>query len=222
MRKAFTALVAVSSLVLSIQTASADSFQGSVWSLSYSGSPLTDSDPLHETFRVTLSVDTTAYNGGGSFLDQVALKVSDSLSAASLFDAPGGTSSWSLVAGGLNAKGCSGSGSGFECANSTLMLNNGKGVAVGSIHEWIFDLTMDNGDLFTGLLQSSVKGRFVDAAGNKIGALVSENVTLTSPVPEPEVYAMMLAGLGTLIAAMARRRRRQVGPRAACTLEPAI
>jgi len=183
----------------------ADTFQGSIWSLTYGGSPLADSDLSTETFRITLDVDTTGYTGGGSFLDQVALKVSSSLVGASLFAAPGGTSSWLLSAGGIDASGCSGSGSGFECANSALILNGGKGVPVGFDYAWVFDLTMPNGALFTGFEESTVKGRFVDFSGNKVGALVSENVTL---IPEPEIYAMMVAGLG-LMAFVARRRRQQ-------------
>jgi len=192
------------------------SFQGTTWSLSYSGSPLADSDPLHQTYRITLGVDTNGYTGGGSFLDQVAIKVSNSVFAASLFDAPGGASSWTLVPGGLNANGCNGSGSGFECVNSQAVLNGGKGVAinagngVGVDYSWVFDITVNNGALFTGLGQSSVKARFVNNSGNKVGALVSEPISLitTSPVPEPEAYGLLLAGLG-LLGFHLRRQRKQ-------------
>jgi hypothetical protein len=103
-----------------------------------------------------------------------------------------------------------------------MLLNNGKGVAVGSVHEWTFDLAMDNGALFTGLLQSSVKGRFVDSLGNKIGALVSENATLTPPIPEPETYALIIAGLIVLMAAVRRQRRQRVLIRSHYSPEPAI
>lgn len=191
--------------------AAADSFQGSFWGLSYSGSPLADSDPLHETFRITLGVDLAGYTGGGSFLDQVSLKVSPSVFAASLVSAPVALADWTLQSGGINASGCSGNGGGFNCANSTLSLNGGKGVAVGnpSQHSWVFDITVNNGALITSVLGDSVKGRFVDSGGNKVGALVSEAMTLhtTTPTPEPEIYAMLLAGFSVL--GFAARRRKQ-------------
>jgi len=50
-----------------------------------------------------------------------------------------------------------------------------------------------------------VKGRFVDTYSNKVGALVSENVTLVTPDPETEHRVLMLAGLG-LVGVIARRR----------------
>jgi PEP-CTERM motif len=183
--------------------AQADTFQGSVWSVWAEAGPLPDVNPLTETYRVYLNVDTSGYTGGGSFLDQIGLKVSSSLISATLIGAPGGAAAWSLLAGGINAAGCSGSGSGFQCANSTLLLNDGKGVAVGGSYAWAFDLTMNNGSLFTDLIGTSVKGRFVDVGGNKVGDLVSE----TLPVPEPEIYAMMLAGLG-MLGFMSRRQKR--------------
>jgi hypothetical protein len=181
----------------------ADSFQGTVWSLSTSGVDL-DANPLTETFRVTLGVDTSGYTGTGSFLDEVAVKVSSSLLGASLFSAPGGVANWTLVAGGTSAGGCSGAGSGFECADSLTVA--GGAAVPGGVYTWVFDLLMNNGALFTGALESSVKGRFVDASGAKVGAIVSENVTLTTAVPEPETYAMLLAGLG-LLGFAARRRK---------------
>lgn len=194
------------------------SFQGTIWSLNYSGSALPDADPLHQTYQVTLGIDTHGYTGSGLFLDQVAIKVSSSVFGASLFDAPGGASAWLLVPGGLNAGGCNGNGSGFECVNSQAILNAGKGVAinpgngVGIDYSWVFNVTVDNGALFTGVGDSSVKGRFVDNSGSKVGALVSEAISLTptTPIPEPETYALMLAGLGVLGFAARRRKQKEI------------
>lgn len=64
--------------------------QGSIYTLTYDGTALADADPLKETFRITLTIDTTGYSGGGGFIDAAAIKVSSSSVSASLFDAPVG------------------------------------------------------------------------------------------------------------------------------------
>jgi len=192
----------------------ADSFQGTIWTL-YSLGLQADADPAHETYRIKLGVDTNGYSGSGLYLDQVAIKVSSSIVSASLVSAPGGASSWALLSGGISASGCSGSGSGFECANSLSALNGGKGVSinpgngVGVDYSWTFDITANNGAFFLNPLigTPSVKARFVDAYGRKSGALVSEPLGFATPVPEPETYAMLLAGIG-LMSTIARRRRK--------------
>jgi hypothetical protein len=182
-------------------SALADTFQGTTWSLTTDGVDR-DADPSTQTFRLNLAVNTAGYTGSGSYLDTVGLKVSNALSAASLVAAPGGVGNWSLQSGGVNSSGCSGAGSGFECAMSNAPT---QGAAVpNGIYSWIFDLTMANGALFTGDGQSSIKGRFVTDGGSKVGDLVSEGITLTV-VPEPETWALMVAGLG-LLGLMTRRR----------------
>jgi hypothetical protein len=149
----------------------------------------------------------------------VALKVSSSVYAVSLVSAPVAAADWSITGGGISASGCSGSGAGFECVNSLSVLNGGKGVAinkgngVGVDYSWVFDVTVENGKLLTS--DDSIKARFVTGTGAKVGALVSENINLSvvntpvTPVPEPETYAMLLAGLG-LMAGMARRQKQRV------------
>jgi hypothetical protein len=209
-----TFLTAVMALLgFGVSTANAQGeFQGTVWSLSYSGLALPDADPLHETYRVTLGVDLAGYDGPASFIDQVALKVSTSVYAASIFDAPGGGSAWTLQAGALSNFGCSGVGSDFQCANSTLELNGGRGASIvdlysGTDYSWTFDISMNNGALLTapsGDLSPYMKVRFVDQVGLKSGDLIVEHIALT--VPEPETYAMLLVGLG-LMGFVARRRQ---------------
>lgn len=60
-----------------------------------------------------------------------------------------------------------------------------------------------NGGLFVGIMRPTADIRSIAFKGNYV---VVDDFTFTTPVPEPETYAMMLAGLGLL--AMAVRRRK--------------
>ncbi len=196
------------------------SCNGGIYTLTYSGAPISSTSTT-QTFQITLTIDTS---GVAAFLapavpvaiDAVAIKVSSSASAASIVAAPGGIGNWLLVPGGINAGGCSESGGGFECAD---WIASGAGAAIGGILQWTFDVTMPTGSLFTGLNAASIKARYVGwvepvwvppvpARGNKpavpgywipgywdkVGALVSENITLQR-VPEPGTMALLGAGL---------------------------
>lgn len=194
-----------------------DTCQGSLYALTYSGTALPDSDPLTETFRIFLDINTTGYNGGGAFLDQVAIKVSSSFVDATLFSAPGGTGLWAEVDGGIDANGCSGSGSGFACANFISTSPPGVPVPDGT-YEWAFDITVLNGTLITTALGSSIKARYVDANDRKVGDLVSENITLQTggcpptvcipqQIPEPTTLALLgIALLGAGFVGTGRRK----------------
>ena len=222
MIKFFTiALIAVGGLLLaSAGPAVADPIgpicgtcQGSTYQLTYSGSAEPENgDLLHESFLISLIIDTSGYTGGGSFLHDVAIKITANFNggeSASLFLAPSG--SWAL--GGLNtgidAGGCSGAGGGFVCAEHS---GSGETVPNGT-YTWIFDVTIDNGTLLTGLLEASVKARYVDASGLKIGDLVSENITLQVddglPLPVPAPATVILLGLGMLGLGVGVRLRRR-------------
>ena len=87
--------------------------QGGIYSLFYDGSP-TATTGTTETFRITLSIDATGYTGAATHLENAAIKVSSQIISASVFSGPG-VVPWWMVLGGLNANGCSGSGSGFDC-----------------------------------------------------------------------------------------------------------
>ena len=119
-----------------------------------------------------MTINTTDYTGGGSAIDEVAVKISSGVDKARLFDAPdGGT--WRLVNGGLSANGCSGSGAGFECAD---WISVGSAALIKGTYTWVFDIDV-KGTVFSfdGSTElPSIKVRYIDASGNKVGALVSE------------------------------------------------
>jgi hypothetical protein len=176
--------------------------QGSIYTLENLGvvGDIFADGNLFDTYRFKLTIDTTGYNGGGVRIDEVAIKVASSADKAKLVDAPGGAALWTLVPGGLNASGCSGSGSGFECAD-WVVGSATAAVVPGKVWSWTFDVDVSSPLLsFNGPDAPSIKVRYVDNNNNKIGALVSETIR----VPEPCTLALL--GIGAPLAAIRRRR----------------
>ena len=181
-----------------------DTCQGSIYELTYDPDPVATTATT-KTWRITLSIDTSGYEGPGSYINTVAVKVTNDFVAASLVSAPGGVADWLATFGGLSAAGCTGAGSGFDCVAFAASLSLAPAVP-GATYVWAFDIEVPTGALFTGPEQASVKTRYVTATGFKAGALVSEGITLTSyqrpSVPEPTGAALLAAG-----AALARLGR---------------
>jgi hypothetical protein len=172
--------------------------QGSIYTLLNLG--LQSSDATTDTYRIELLIDTSGYNGGGEFIDAVSVKVAPNNATATVVNAPGGAGAWTELDGGLNANGCDGSGGGFVCASDAQ-----AAPVPNSTYAWIFDVTIPTGTLFTGTNESSIKARYVDAEGVKVGDLVSENITL-QVIPEPGSVVLLGSGLAAL--GLFRRRRR--------------
>jgi len=174
--------------------------QGSIYTLANLGPApidLNTADGSFDTWRIALTIDTSGYTGTGVAIDEIAIKVADKVDQASMVDAPGPVGSWQLVPGGLDANGCTGSGSGFDCSD-WVGIGSSPAIVHGPLLTWVLDVDAGS-PLLTGFDQASIKVRYVDASGNKVGSLVSENIT----VPEPGTWSLLALG----VAATLFRRR---------------
>jgi hypothetical protein len=178
-----------------------DTCQGAIYTLLYDPTPVgtVGDDTIWE---ITLRIDTTGYDGGGASIGDVGFKVSSSLEDASVMDAPGGAGDWTAFLDNINANGCQADGpSGFACARSDDDSN--ATLPFAGVYEWVFHVSVDDGDeLFLDPFEASVKVRYLDDEGEKIGDLVSEGITL-QVIPEPGTLLLIGAG----IAALAAKRR---------------
>lgn len=204
--RAFVCALAALAFAATGRAASSVDFDGSLWSLTYGGAPLSAS-ATEETFRISLNVDADGYSGGLSFIDQAgfeAVRSADSFLGASLVSAPFGISSWELVIGITTGGGCIDNSNVALCANSIMLQSSGVPVPTagpGIDYQWVFDLTVTPGGLETRPDEAQLRARFA-GPGNARHLYVGA-VTL---VPEPETWALLLAGLG-LMGFVARRRR---------------
>ena len=176
--------------------------QGSIYELTYSGSPLSTTATT-QTFAISLTINQTGYNGGGAYINAVAPKVSSAENSVTLASAPGVLISWTTMNGGINGGGCTMAGSGFVCAEdehppSRIPLRDAP-VPIATTYLWVFDITVPTGGLTPS--SGSIKVEYTSSSGSKVGALVSEPITL-EVVPEPSSLVLAAAGLTPL----ARRR----------------
>ena len=177
----------------------------------YTLSDLT-TDPSATTHSYSLVLNTTGYTGpSGAFLDSVNIKAWDGGSSNmsfTLLSAPGATS-WSPTEGSISSgpvsnTGCGSTGSGYACVEADT-----KGVlsvSSGNPYTFVFSVEALSASSFF----SSPHGAYVGAGyANSSGRGASYGITDVTMVPEPEIYAMLAAGLG-LMGFVARRRKQQL------------
>lgn len=173
-----------------------DTCQGSIYELLYNPIPIS-SDADSTVYGIVLRIDTTGYTGDGVRIGDVAFKVSPNLDGVSVFDAPGGAGDWTASLNILNANGCGGGGpSGFACAASTDDSN--ATLPFAGVYQWIFGVDVPTGTLLTDAFAASIKARYLDADGDKVGDLVSEPITL-QVIPEPGTALLLVSGLAGLV-----------------------
>jgi hypothetical protein len=184
--------------------------QGAIYTLEYDPTPVATTATT-ETYRITFSIDTTGPLAAGLAtavgIDTVAVKVANTVVDGSVVSGPAPATWVGHGNSGLNANGCSNGGGGFFCAD----ISAGAAPSLGGLLVWIFNIEVNNGTLKTAAGDASVKARYIDAAGDKIGDLVSEPITLQGFPPIPEPGSAMLLGSGLLGLAFAGSRRRTRG-----------
>jgi hypothetical protein len=153
------------------------------------------------SFSFVLGVNTEGYTGpAGAYLTNVAIKVSNSGGSFLSWTGPGnwhdGGGSGPINAGNQAVDGCGTGNGGFICLTETDPNNAPAGL--GGIYSFSFTAS---GTLIDPL-KWHVGARFADANNVKVGDFVST----TTPIPEPEIYAMMAVGLGFLGWAVRRKK----------------
>jgi len=200
-----------------------DTCQGAIYKLE---SFLLDDNATEDLYGIRLTFNTaglTTSPDPAFAIDSVAVKTtaqSDAwIDGFDLFAAPGGLTSWNQMPGGVNADGCSGSGNGFFCED---WIGAGVGAPVGGTLVFLWTGLVDPADLLSGSLEASIKARFVNAAGEKTGDLLSEGISLqpgpqidpreVPPTAVPEPITLLSLGVGLTGFGILRRRSGRAKP----------
>lgn len=195
--------------------------QGSTYTLTYNSTPIAVGKTW-SLWQIILTIDSRGFNGDGTnsihdYIDEVAIKVSSAVASGKGIPSPSlvafteriattptyNASNWTVQSGGLNASGCSGAGSGYVCADYNSSKKN-PGVPVNNVYKWVFDVPVATGALFTSSSElSSIKARYVNASGTKVGALVSEDLhlsaTVTARTPEPGSILLLFTAIAGIV-----------------------
>jgi PEP-CTERM motif len=201
--------------VVAVQTASADTLQncGSCGGVVYTLTAAPDTFGLGAGwFDFTLKVDTTHIGvSTAQVLNAVALKDPGALGAKLISYSAG---SWTMIQGGTNNGGTSGTGcvmntnNGWDCAQATAVsgTNTAKGVPTGAsdIYTFVFAFLLpsnSSGDLASGV---GLKAYYDTTSGTYGGLQTSD--TFASPVPEPGSLSLLAAGLAVAGLMLLKRR----------------
>jgi hypothetical protein len=193
-----------------------DTCQGSTYQLTYDPTPVgtfTINKKMGNIYDVFLTINPTDFVSSQMpppsfqiYIQAVAIKLAsqNNFSFESLVAAPGGSSKWSLVSGGISnsggTAGCSGSGGGFLCAQD----DKTAPVPFTGTYTWEFHYATTKA-LLTGTLNSTVEVAYTDGSSKKVGSLMGNGITLQAHVPDGGLTLMLL---GSALLGIETLRRR--------------